>query len=195
MQKRSADYKKFKVRHVLFTWSNAISASRALISFPIIYLHYINNFQISWPIVTLLIYGVISDYLDGFVARKTDRISELGKALDPIADKLSAFLLFSYAVYIHYIPLWFFIFALTRDLLILTGSVIIRIKRGKLAMAVTSGKVTVNALAAYWLSVFFFPGAIQIHFFFMGCSIALMVFSFFDYLQRFKEIIYGAEFN
>ncbi len=195
VEKTSADSSRIKVRNKVFTWSNAISASRIFISIPIIYLHYTGGYQISWPIVALVIYGLFSDYLDGIIARKTGQISELGKVLDPIADKLTAFLLFIYAVYIDYIPLWFFLLEIGRDLLILSGSIYIKWKRGKVAMAVTSGKFAVNGLAAYWMSVFFFPEAEPFHYFFIGNAIALMVFSFFDYLQRFNEISQGAEFN
>ena len=189
------DEQKVRVRDRVFTWSNAISAFRAVIALPIIWLHYTNGLRVTGPIVVLVICGIFSDYLDGYVARKTDRVSELGKNLDPIADKITAFFLFAYAVYIDYIPLWFFILEIGRDLVILAGSIYIRQLRGKVAMAVTSGKVSVNALAAYWISVFFFPEATPVHLFFMGASIALMVFSFFDYLHRFKSIKQGAEFN
>ena len=195
VEKRPSEASKTKVRDIIFTWSNLISASRIFISFPIIYLHYSNGYQITWPIVILVIYGLFSDYLDGIIARKTGQVSELGKVLDPIADKLTAFLLFIYTVYIDYIPLWFFLLEVGRDLLILSGSIYIKLKRGKVAMAVTSGKFAVNGLAAYWLSVFFYPEGTPFHLFFMGNAIALMVFSFFDYLQRFNEITRGAEFN
>lgn len=195
MEKAQGSKSKVKVRNLIFTWSNAISASRTLIAIPIIYLHYTNNYQVGWSIILLVIYGIFSDYLDGIIARKTNQISELGKVLDPIADKLTALLLFSYTVYIGYIPLWFFALEVVRDLLILSGSIYIRVVRGKVAMAVTSGKFAVNGLAAYWMSVFFFPEAEGFHLFFMGNAIALMVFSFFDYLQRLNEILQGAKFN
>ena len=195
MEKASGDREIVKVRHLVFTWSNLISASRILVAIPIIWLHYINDLQVTWPVWVLVFYGVLSDYLDGLVARLTDRVSELGKNLDPVADKITAFLLFAYAVWIAYIPVWFFVLAVARDLLIVSGSAYIHYLRGKVAMAVTTGKFSVFSLSVYWISVFFFPEATPIHYFFMGTSTSLMVFSFFDYLQRFTEIKHGAEFN
>jgi phosphatidylglycerophosphate synthase len=183
------------VKNILFTWSNLISLTRVFIAAPIIYLHYTNGGQITLPIILLVFYGIFSDYLDGIVARRTGQVSEWGKILDPIADKATAFFLFFYAVVIGRIPVWFFVVAIVRDVLIMAGSIYIQRTRGKVAMAVMSGKVSVNALAAYWISVFFFPEAVGFQLFFMGCSLALMLFSFMDYVHRFNLIHKGIDFN
>lgn len=189
------DEKKIDVKQTLFTWSNAISVSRILVAFPIVLLHYYNGQQITPLITVLVLYGILSDYLDGYVARKTDQISEWGKILDPVADKFCAFFLFLYAVYIGIIPLWFFVVEVARDILIMSGSLYIRKLRGKVAMAVMSGKISVNVLGLYWLAEFFYPNATAAHEMLMGASIALMIFSCFDYLHRFNEIRKGKQFN
>lgn len=187
--------KTIKVKQTLFTWSNLISLSRVFIAAPIVYLHYINGQQITWTIGLLVFYGMISDYLDGYVARKLDEISEWGKILDPIADKISASILFLYTVYIGLVPLWFFVLEVVRDLLILGGSTYIKYARGKVAMAQMSGKWSVNALAGYWMAAFFLPDFHNIQFFFMGISLALMFLSFIDYFHRFKLILSGLDYN
>lgn len=180
---------------MLFTWSNFISFTRIFIALPIIYLHYTGGQQVDLTITLLVVYGIISDYLDGWMARRTGNITELGKAIDPIADKIAAFLLFLYAVHIGLIPLWFFAAAVVRDLLIICGSLYIQWTRGKIAMSVLSGKISVNALALYWIACFFTPEATGVQQFLMGNSIALMVVSFFDYFHRFNEIRTGTDFN
>lgn len=189
------DGKQISVKQKLFTWSNLISLSRVCITFPAIYLHYNNGQQITWTIGLLIFYGFISDYLDGFVARKLDEVSEWGKVLDPVADKISAFVLFLYTVYIGLIPLWFLLLEVARDLIILSGSAYLQIRHGKVAMAVMSGKWSVNALAGYWMSAFFFPELLGVQYFFMGIALALMFLSCIDYFQRFKQIQAGLEFN
>jgi len=187
--------KKITVKDHIFTWSNLISATRLLIAFPVVIIHYQQGQQVTWLITVLVIYGILSDYLDGYIARKTDNVSEVGKLLDPVADKLAAFVLFLYTVWIGLIPVWFLVVEVVRDAIILLGSAYIKFRNDKVAMAVTSGKVSVNALALYWISAFFFPDALAVQNFFMGASLVMMIYSFFDYLQRFSLIRKGMEFS
>jgi CDP-diacylglycerol--glycerol-3-phosphate 3-phosphatidyltransferase len=192
---QNIDGKKVKVTGRVLTWSNTISFTRILVAFPIVYLHYQNNFQLDLTIYILIFYGIISDYLDGFIARKTNTISELGKMIDPVADKLCALVLFIYTVWIGWIPHWFLILAVIRDVLIMLGSYYIKKKYDKVAMAIMSGKISVNVLALYWISVFFFPETQSVHMFLMACSVTLMVISWIDYFNRYRLIMRGAKFN
>lgn len=189
------DGKKLVVKDHIVTWSNFISLTRVLVVVPVIYIHIYNDYQINKTIVLLITYGVLSDYLDGLVARWRDEISELGKVLDPIADKLMAFFLFFYTVMLGWIPVWYFAMGVSRDLLIMTGSGYIKKKRGKVAMSIMSGKISVNIMAFYWISVFFFRDAVAIHFLLMIASVAIMIYSFVDYVIRYRKIIDGADFN
>ncbi len=189
------DGEKISVKDHVFTWPNFISLTRLLIVIPVIYLHMRNNFHVDIVITTLIVYGIFSDYLDGLVARKTDEISELGKILDPVADKLLAFFLFAYTVWLGWIPVWYFVIGVARDLMIMAGSAYIKRIRGKVAMAVMSGKISVNIMAIYWVSVFFLRDATELHTFLMIVSVFMMVFSFIHYLHRFNQIRKGADFN
>lgn len=189
------DGKKVLVRDDIFTWSNLISFSRVLVVFPIIWIHIHNNYEINAWIWGLILYGAISDYLDGLVARWRNEISELGKVLDPVADKVMAFFLFLYTVVLGWIPLWYFFLGVARDLLIMAGSAHIKRKRGKVAMSIMSGKVSVNIMALYWISVFFFPEAETTQTYLMIVSAVVMVVSFIEYKRRYYKIINGADFN
>lgn len=189
------DGKKVLVRDDIFTWSNLISFSRVLVVFPIIWIHIHNNYEVNAWIWGLILYGAISDYLDGLVARWRNEISELGKVLDPVADKVMAFFLFLYTVVLGWIPLWYFFLGVARDLLIMAGSAHIKRKRGKVAMSIMSGKVSVNIMALYWISVFFFPDAETTQTYLMIVSAVVMVVSFIEYKRRYYKIINGADFN
>lgn len=105
--------------------SNILSISRIILIIPAFYLIAINN-----PVgnIALMILGVIiiaTDYFDGFFSRKFNQVTELGKFLDPIADKISmAVILVALVVYRDF-PIALVIFLLYRDILILVfGSII-----------------------------------------------------------------------
>ncbi|HLR90723.1 MAG TPA: CDP-alcohol phosphatidyltransferase family protein [Balneolaceae bacterium] len=189
------DGKKVLVKDDIFTWSNLISFSRVLVVWPIIYLHIQNYEQVNGPIFLLIVYGVASDYLDGLVARWKNEISELGKILDPVADKLMAFFLFLYTVMLGWIPVWYFVIGVIRDLCIMAGSLIIKKRSGKVAMSIMAGKVSVNIMALYWISVFFFREATTLQNWLMYLSVAFMIYSLIKYIIRFKKILNGANFN
>ncbi len=189
------DGKNIRVRHKIFTVSNLFSFSRMLVALPVIYFHYKAGMKPTWVVNAFIIYGIVSDYLDGLFARKMNEISELGKVLDPMADKVAAFLLFLYIVVIGEVPWLFFVFMVFRDACIMSGSLYIRKKRGKVPMSIMSGKITLNIIVLYWLSVFYFPHYIQAHVILMWISLAFMIYSFGDYFSRFNKILKGANFN
>jgi len=195
VEEQNIDGKKVQVSGRVFTLSNLISFTRFLVAAPIIYLHVINDYQFDTTIVVLILYAGISDYLDGLVARKTNTVSEVGKMIDPISDKLCAAALFIYTVWLGWVPLWFLILNVIRDSLIMIGSSFIKIKYGKVAMSIMSGKIAVNALALYWIAVFFFRDATQVHSWLLYLTTAIMVYSFFDYFNRYRKIMQGAKFN
>jgi CDP-diacylglycerol--glycerol-3-phosphate 3-phosphatidyltransferase len=64
---------------------NILTFSRLLCCPIWLILFYFDYYYLS---LILVIYSAISDYLDGFLARKLNSISKIGKTLDPIADKI-----------------------------------------------------------------------------------------------------------
>ncbi|MEP0006245.1 MAG: CDP-alcohol phosphatidyltransferase family protein [Balneola sp.] len=195
VDQKNIDGKAVQVSGRVFTLSNLISFSRFLVAIPVIYLHIQNDYQYDATIIVLILYAGISDYLDGLVARKTNTVSEVGKMIDPISDKLCAAALFIYTVWLGWVPLWFLILNVFRDSFIMIGSSFIKIKYGKVAMSILSGKIAVNVLALYWLAVFFFRDAEQVHNWLLYICTFIMIYSFFDYFNRYRKIMRGAKFN
>jgi len=111
---------------------NIITIIRILLIFPLTYSILTDAFS---PIInaTLLLIIVMSDYLDGHIARKYNMVTDFGKVVDPIADK-SVFLFTTIALLItKKMPLYtLFIFA--RDILV-TGFAIYIMKKRKKAIA------------------------------------------------------------
>lgn len=194
-EKENIDGKKIRVTGKLFTVSNAVSFSRLFMAFPIVWLTQRNGGVPDLLATVLLVYTILSDFLDGFLARRLDQVSELGKMLDPVSDKLTALILFLYAFWLGRIPVWFLSTAIARDLLIMGGSALIRHRTGKLAMAVMSGKISVNLLAVYWITVLYFPADEHVHLAMLSVTTFAMGVSFLEYAYRTIKILKGAEFN
>ena len=56
-----------------------------------------------------------TDFVDGYIARRFNQVSELGKILDPIADRLVFFVGITAAMYYNYLPVWFGVVILVRE--------------------------------------------------------------------------------
>jgi CDP-diacylglycerol--glycerol-3-phosphate 3-phosphatidyltransferase len=109
---------------------------------------------------TLIVFAVAaaSDALDGLIARRTGRKSVLGAFLDPAADKLllnTAVIALSLPMgHLARFPVWFPILVISRDLVIVLGSLLIHMIRGKLTPSPSvTGKCTTffQVLAVVWI--------------------------------------------
>lgn len=85
-------------RDQVWTIPNILSFFR-LALIPIIVWLYVTDSR-EWSVLVILVSG-FTDILDGFIARKFNMMSELGKALDPLADKLTQLAVFSCLIIDH----------------------------------------------------------------------------------------------
>lgn len=95
-----------------FTWANIISMLRIVLTVPAVWLFATDRWV--WGLVILGI-CVISDWLDGFVARKTNEVSDFGKLIDPLADKVVALGMILLMIIRMDFPLWFMLIMVIRD--------------------------------------------------------------------------------
>ncbi|MBT3216169.1 MAG: CDP-alcohol phosphatidyltransferase family protein [Candidatus Marinimicrobia bacterium] len=96
----------------ILTMANMVSLIRALLVIPIIYT--LRNPDWATYTFILIVIGVLSDALDGYLARRAHEVTHFGKWLDPIADFVVIFSIASYLVLIGRFPLWFYWFFLIR---------------------------------------------------------------------------------
>jgi len=73
----------------------------------------------------IFIAASVTDILDGFIARITGQITDFGKILDPVADKFFLVTSFILMSSIGLIPKWLAIIVISKDLIVVTGSVIL----------------------------------------------------------------------
>ena len=96
--------------------------------------------------IILLIIAGITDGLDGWLARKLNKITPLGVALDPIADKIFAGILVILLVLFRDMPVWLAAVILGRDLLILLAGMIILRDRKITVPSNLTGKYAFTAI-------------------------------------------------
>lgn len=88
-----------------------------------------------WVAVFVFIFAAATDGIDGWVARKYGQRSRLGAVLDPIADKgllLTAIITLSFSRWNYVFPLWFPVLVITRDIVIVTGCLVVKHLNGHL---------------------------------------------------------------
>lgn len=95
--------------------------------------------DLRWRIAALVIYALaaLSDALDGYIARHYDLSSRLGRAIDPAADKLlllAGIVTLSLTHWPLQLPLWFAVLVIGRDVLIVTGVLLLHYGRGHVEM-------------------------------------------------------------
>jgi cardiolipin synthase len=83
-------------------------------------------------IIVLFVLAAVSDGLDGYLAKRFNWISDLGRVLDPVADKLLLMTVFITAAWLDIAPWWLTAAAVARDVIIGLGALIYRVWFGRL---------------------------------------------------------------
>jgi len=79
----------------------------------------------------LVAFAGVTDWLDGFAARKLGVTGKVGVVLDPLADKTLLVTLFLALGVLRLVPLWMLALVIGRDLTIVGGSLLLRIFRNR----------------------------------------------------------------
>ena len=91
--------------------------------------------------IGIIFYIVLSDILDGYLARRNNEVTNLGKVIDPVADKVCLLSVLIFLIDVYKIPfLIFFIFLSIRDIVLFTFSLYFIIYKDYTPQANNSGK-------------------------------------------------------
>ncbi len=148
--------------------------------------------------IALIIYVLASttDVVDGFVARKFDMITDLGKILDPLADKLLQFAALIGLWYSKIIPLWVLIVFFCKEILMGVGCFKLIRKDNIIVQAKWFGKVStctfflaiiVSMLSRYFEVLKPYPVALMV------VALMMAIFSLIMYLRNYLKVIKQVE--
>ena len=175
----------------IFTISNGISFLRFLLVIPLWFL--LDNYEsqsIRYITFALCSFAAITDVLDGFLARKLNQVTEVGKIIDPLADKAAMAVIVVKLFLIGEISAFFFLLIIIRDLIIFIGGIFVSKKLGRVLPSNKLGKITVLFIGFVVLLILI--GADRDSFYYLFIyysSIILMFTSLFAYIYRAMEFI------
>lgn len=120
---------------------NRLTMARFILAIPFIYFLQESTNNLIFRIISLIIFVVASltDYFDGYIARKYNLITDFGKIMDPLADKILVISALVVFVQLEYIPAWMSIVVLAREFLI-SGIRILAAAKGEVIAAGNLGK-------------------------------------------------------
>jgi cardiolipin synthase len=104
------------MRHI----PNALCILRMLLVVPVAWLLNAGEYQLT---LWLFAFAGFTDGLDGFLAKRCGWMSELGKILDPLADKILLVSVFITLAALGIVPVWLAVTAVLRDVTITAGAI------------------------------------------------------------------------
>ena len=186
-------------RDRILTLANAISFSRIFLAIPLVLLFEdisLGETGKYWWAFILIIIIALTDFLDGYVARKADEITNFGKLIDPVADKICMMVVMIYLIITYEFPfLIFFITLVLRDTFLIIIGVYLMFSQDEVFQSNRSGKWFMG-ISALMMTFFLFqePLAIPGYILWISYLISMLIFAFstFEYIRRymlyFKEL-------
>lgn len=125
---------------ILMNWPNRLSIIRIL-SVPLLtVLLYASAPWCGWAALIVFVLACMTDFLDGHLARKNNWVTDFGKFIDPVADKLLVLSALIMLIHLQLIPAWLVILILARELSV-DGLRLVAMTRGKVIAAGPLGKI------------------------------------------------------
>ncbi len=135
---------------------NHLSTARIVLTPVFLYLFLSGNHVMMQISLAVFFIAAITDWYDGWLARKFNYITQMGKFLDPLADKiLTASTFFAFA-YLEVLPLWMVLIVVIRDFLVTTLRLISDYKNHTIKTSrLAKWKTFLQMAFIYYLLVFY----------------------------------------
>ncbi|MFA5621403.1 MAG: CDP-diacylglycerol--glycerol-3-phosphate 3-phosphatidyltransferase [Thermovirgaceae bacterium] len=129
--------------------------------------------------------AALTDTFDGYFARKHGMVTNLGKIIDPLADKILVIAALISLVQLQRLPAWIVVIILSREFFV-TGLRMVAASEGVVISASRGGKVkTVTQIIAILLMIFDLPGGLPA----MWVALVATLWSGMEYLVKAKSLL------
>ncbi len=128
---------------------------RILLTFVFMFFLFVHGLWAKVAALAIFIVAAITDYLDGMIAQKKNMVTDFGKLMDPIADKILVLAAFATFVQMQLIDAWMFVIIISREILI-TSLRLFALNKGKVLSAARAGKhKTVSQMSVIFVILIF----------------------------------------
>lgn len=135
--------------------ANRLTILRIILTFVFMFFLFCHGLWAKSAALVVFIVAVLSDYFDGMLAHKRNMVTDFGKLMDPIADKILVIAAFAAFVQMQLIAAWMFVIIISRELII-TSLRLFALNKGKVLSATKAGKhKTVSQMAVIFLMLGF----------------------------------------
>ncbi len=132
----------------------------------------------------IFVLASVTDFFDGYIARKWDQMTKLGAILDPLADKMLMLAGFIGLMIIDRASAWAVFLILSREFFI-TGLRVVAVSEGKSVASTMAGKVkTVVQMIAIGFLIMNWPFATTL----LWIAVILALYSGYEYLRDYYKI-------
>ena len=119
--------------------ANRITMARIVLTFVFMFFLFCHGLWAKAISLVVFMLAALSDFLDGFIANKRNMVTDFGRVMDPIADKILVLAAFSAFVQLQIIEAWMFMIIVSREILI-TSLRLFALNKGKVLSAARAGK-------------------------------------------------------
>ena len=135
-----------------------------------------------WVALGVFILASITDFVDGYVARHYNQITDFGKFMDPLADKLLVMSAMAWFVEAGWMPAWAFFIVIARELAV-TGMRLVAVEQGRVIAVGKSGKVKTASTMVGICLMLAFPTEPLI----LICTIVILVTTVYSGVEYFVQ--------
>ena len=119
--------------------ANKVTILRILLTFVFMFFLFCHGLWAKALSLAIFIFAALSDFFDGMIAHKKNMVTDFGRLMDPIADKILILAAFAAFVQMQLIEAWMFVIIVSREILI-TSLRLFALNKGKVLSATRAGK-------------------------------------------------------
>ena len=169
------------------TTANKLTLCRVVMIPIFLVLLYVDFTGHLWAALAVVSLASVTDCIAGYVARHYHQITDFGKFMDPLADKLLVMSAMAWFVEVAWMPAWAFFVVIARELAV-TGLRLVAVEQGRVIAAAKSGKVKTACTMVGIILMLIFPNA-TLRLVCVAVILVTTIYSGIEYFVKNKDVL------